>query len=416
MCSQWVWLSLIEILYWVAFFSIGGLLMGLDNCKSEWSLLYLVVGGIDLILSIFHYYQFRTESLPRGLEGMWLSFPIVPFLGCCCEKGENYLDRHKNYISWLAIRHTLWVIMMFLWMVPSFIYVDRVGGWWGGSIISYNNMSSCQNMYFVYDKSATGRCLSTKPIPLPPNNVYNPHGALGDGKIWEKSIPYANCYMDQLWKQPSPNINDQIILGYETTLVNSIPVPNCLKQKNPGAVSYRNCFTEVDDPGMKDGICIGSFPDIAIGFPIPSAGIDYLDTNNNTAFANCPSSGTVNDPQPRFICPYCLWYWMSVVAQENGIPISAGRITTQCFPDWIPGSKTQPLAVPLTYASTSVALCGLCPSRGRGWFDWNYSYDGITCSYWLFNTITWFLPLLRWISVMTIVLWKENKKIKHRTI
>lgn len=389
--------------------------MGLDSCKSEWSLLYLVVGGIDLLLSIFHYNEFRTESLPHGMEGMWISFPLVQFLGCCCKRGDDYLYDHKNYISWLGVRHTLWAIMMILWIVPSYIYVDRVGGMWGGSIISYNNMSSCQNMNFVYDKSGTGVCKSEQKVPDPPNNVYNPHGALGGGKEWEQSTPYANCYMDQLWKQSSST--DQIILGYATSFINSIQVPNCLKQQNPGAISYRGCFTQnPNEPGMENGVCIGSFPSITIGIPIPPGGADYLDTNNQSAFANCPSSGTVNDLQPKFICPKCLWYWMSVVAQENGFPTNPGRIATQCLPDWIPGSKTKPGSVPFIYSDSNNPWCGLCPSRGKGWFDWNYSYNGITCSYWLFNTITWFLPLFRWIGVMTIVLWKGNKKIKQRTI
>lgn len=381
---------------------------------SDWANIYAVVGGIDLFFSFFHFFKFSTtscrccggkEEFPRGIGGLLISLPIVPFIGYCCERGEDFLFNNRYYISWISIRHALWVVLMLLWIVPSFLYVDRVGGSWGGEIISYNNMSSCQAMSFVLDTSKTGFCKPRSPVPAPPNNVYNPNGALGAGKVWKIDTPYATCYMDQTWKQ-AVDVDQSIVLGYAETTFRTYTIPDCSTQSNPGLVSYGGCFTS-DGTGLTDGVCTGSFPVSSSGVVIPPAGADYLVTNNatNQLVQKCPGSGTKE--QPTLLCPSCLWYYINVVSGIKSAENNA--IIDQCFKDYVAGGK-DPNSVPLIYFGLSNRLCGLCPSRNHGWPKWNYSYDGMICSYWLFSTLTWFLPLFRWTGIITVILWREEKR------
>ena len=389
-CTRHILLGISEVVYFVG--DLALILTLLIYFGSSWAYFYLIILVFEFILCCYYFYYHQvTDRVTQIVE-------VFPLTQCLLPTSLNQI----NLRQWSVYRNTAWGIYILLWLRSSYLQADAIGTTWGGlGLISYANKSSCNNVYFSNDQA--GDCLTNNPgvIPL----YYNPAGAFS---AFESYIPdgiYANCYMDQTWAwSPANTADDRIITGYSGNGANKI---NCASKQNNGYPSLTNCYGT-------QGNCLDAFPDPTVGIYIAPgiAGISTSSTNNTVNIQNCPGNSgqaiiSSVAADPNLLCPYCLWYWMNQ-ASQNGQPFNIPiQIANQCLPGWNVGSFPStglPYSTYLGGNSYYALMCSFCPGRGYGFFaSEKYDQQSIINAYWLYTTISFFLPLFRNVILLIVV-------------
>lgn len=342
---------------------------------------------------------------------------VIPFLQCI--KFRSKRGRAMRYLSFW--RYFCLSIYLLLLILPYRIYIDRFGGYWGGDILSYEGMSSCNNMPFFHQEGGS-YCVPIHPPVTQGTFVYNANGALGSKPYTTNGI-YAFYYMDQTWAPP-PNVTAgerREVTGYGAGAGGSA---ECSVEGSPGVISFRGCWGSYSGVNENQGVCNNAFPDLTYGVVVDAlTGVDFLTTFNTTEGVadNCPgnrggtdiSRGVVAKALP--LCPYCLWYWKVNVAGGVGQPAQT-PLDEQCFqgasPFDINGNVVEK---PLGWlgGGTNEWVCTFGPARGvdggRGIFaSKKFSKDAVQNQLIFLATGGLFIPAFHFIMTWLLSLIRQK--------